>query len=215
MFGKDMMALLVDDSPRSLEAYGRLVRRHGFHPVTARTFENAAQLLESLNRPPEAILTDVILDGGRVGSELMALAIARFGNRSNVALMSAYSNVDLGTFGPSVIQKPGVSEIARFLIRAATIASLQYNPVLALPVTNLVEAHGLSAHEAKIVAFLAIGGLRRELAEAMGLSENTIKGHIRTLLRRFNADSVKDVVAKIQRAVHETTLSPPLGGGPR
>jgi two-component system NarL family response regulator len=50
-------------------------------------------------------------------------------------------------------------------------------------------AQGLSAREIEVLALVAAGAPNREIARELYITENTVKGHVRTLLRKLALDN--------------------------
>jgi DNA-binding CsgD family transcriptional regulator len=54
----------------------------------------------------------------------------------------------------------------------------------------------LSEREQEIVRLLAVGLTTREVAQALGLSSNTVKAHIQSAERKLDASSRSDVITR-------------------
>lgn len=198
------VAIIVDDNARYLTACSRLLRRRGFAPRLFRTFEDAVVGIEELTllSPPEVILIDLILDGGRSGLHLREQFTSAFENRSAIALMSAYPSSD-----HTVIPKSEPNELEQFLVRAAVLSATSFLCSISEPVTAFVYQYRLSPQEARIVAHLYVGVTRGSLSRKLGLSENTVKSQIRLLLSRFGLCAVDDLVAYLLAFTYERARS--------
>lgn len=91
--------------------------------------------------------------------------------------------------------KPFFSEnLAQFVQR--TLSGSQYGDreKLAVVVSEVTTEFKLSLREGQILAFAAEGIPRSRLADVMGISENTVKSQIRSLLEKLEKQALADVV---------------------
>jgi len=91
--------------------------------------------------------------------------------------------------------KPFFTEnLAQFVQR--TLSGSQYGDreKLAVVVSEVTTEFKLSLRESQILAFAAEGIPRSRLADVMGISENTVKSQIRSLLEKLEKQALADVV---------------------
>jgi DNA-binding NarL/FixJ family response regulator len=86
---------------------------------------------------------------------------------------------------------------ARFLERRLGAAS-QPSPELLPPPRAAVAVDGdpLTGRELEVLALLERGQTNRELAQALGIAEGTVKYHVKNILRKLRARSRADAVAR-------------------
>jgi DNA-binding NarL/FixJ family response regulator len=71
-------------------------------------------------------------------------------------------------------------------------------PLLARPAPS-AEAGPLTAREREVLELVASGLSNRAIGEALGVSEHTVKFHVRSLLDKLGADTRADAVARAAR----------------
>ena len=91
--------------------------------------------------------------------------------------------------------KPFFSEnLAQFVQR--TLSGSQYGDreKLAVVVNEVSSQYKLSLRESQILAFASEGIPRSRLSDVMGISENTVKSQVRSLLEKLEKQALADVV---------------------
>lgn len=91
--------------------------------------------------------------------------------------------------------KPFFSEnLSQFVQR--TLSGSQYGDreKLSVVVNQIATEHKLSLRESQILAFASEGIPRSRLADVMGISENTVKSQVRSLLEKLEKKALSDVV---------------------
>jgi DNA-binding NarL/FixJ family response regulator len=91
--------------------------------------------------------------------------------------------------------KPFFSEnLEKFVQR--TLSGVQYGDreKLSVIVAEATAEYKLSARESQILSFAAEGIPRSRLSEVMGISENTVKSQVRSLLEKLEKHALADVV---------------------
>lgn len=123
------LVLLVASEPARLEPLGVALRRRGYHVLTARDGDRAADLLGRCR--PDALLADVLLPG-RSGFQLARQAKEQFDGQVPVVLMSPLGGVHrdyaLALGVDRYLTPPPPPETA-----AAAIATLCPLPAVLLP----------------------------------------------------------------------------------
>lgn len=142
--------------------------------------------------PPTIILTtfddsDVVLDGIRAGARGFLLK-----DVSYPQLLAAIRAVAEG----ATVFQPAVTER---LLRAGH----------ALRVSTEPPREALTVREAEVVRLMAGGYSNREIAEALGTAEGTIKNHVSSILGKFG---VRDRTRAVLKALENGLLRPQ--GGP-
>lgn len=100
------------------------------------------------------------------------------------------------------VVKPFFSDnVARFVQRALARKTEPLSERLLAVVAQVALDHGLSQREQRILTSVVEGIPRRRLAEVLGVSENTVKSQVRTLLDKLGLTSLSDVVWWIRSAV--------------
>lgn len=159
----------------------RMPGRDGVAVLRALSADNAL--------PPTIILTtfddsDVVLDGIRAGARGFLLK-----DVSYPQLLAAIRAVAEG----ATVFQPAVTER---LLRAGS----------ALRFTTEPPREALTAREAEVVRLMAGGYSNREIAEALGTAEGTIKNHVSSILGKFG---VRDRTRAVLKALETGLLRTP------
>jgi DNA-binding NarL/FixJ family response regulator len=139
--------------------------------------------------PPTLILTtfddsDVVLDGIRAGARGFLLKDVSFQQ-----LLAAIRAVA----GGATVFQPAVTER---LLRAGG----------ALTLNTDAPREQLTAREAEVVRLMAGGYSNREIADALGTAEGTVKNHVSSILAKFG---VRDRTRAVLRALESGLLQTP------
>ncbi|MFO0676965.1 MAG: response regulator [Polyangiaceae bacterium] len=196
--------LIVDDEVRItnvlVRTCSRVVETHPFN-----SFEDAMNALGS-HDDWSGFIVDVSLGDGS-GLDLLATAINRF-PRSAAAIVSG-SNAPASInrafeMGATYLCKPfDAAALDTFLERVLAVGAASDDPIL-VEVKSIAAKHGLSPREAEIVAWMATGGERDTFIKRVGISEATMKTHVRNVLLKCGAVSLDGLVADILRNVVRT-----------
>ncbi len=187
--------LIVEDDP----ALGRSIQRGTrayFDVITKESVEAAFDLIEAGTEIAAAVVDIGLPDG--TGFEVVELL--RTNDRNMPVLILTGSN-DPATINRAhalrveFVCKPFFSEnLAQFVQR--TLSGSQYGDrqKLAGVIAEITETQKLSLRESQILAFAAEGIPRSRLADVMGVSENTVKSQVRSLLEKVEKQALSDVV---------------------
>lgn len=160
------------------------IRMPGKNGIEALRTLSAANAL-----PPTIILTtfddsDVVLDGIRAGARGFLLK-----DVSYPQLLAAIRAVAEG----ATVFQPAVTER---LLRAGNALRLSPEP----------PREALTAREAEVVRLMAGGYSNREIAQALGTAEGTIKNHVSSILSKFG---VRDRTRAVLKALENGLLRTP------
>lgn len=187
--------LIVEDDP----ALGRSIQRGTrayFDVIMKDSVEAAFEMIET-GEPIAAAVVDIGLPDG-TGFEVVELL--RKHDRNMPVLILTGSN-DPATINRAhalrveFVCKPFFSEnLAQFVQR--TLSGSQYGDrqKLAGVIAEITDNHKLSLRESQILAFAAEGIPRSRLADVMGVSENTVKSQVRSLLDKVEKQALSDAV---------------------
>ncbi len=200
--------LLVDDE----ESTGRLARRHfpGWTVVQAFTLAEASAHLETAHdlrlvlldlNLADTVYVEPLLDNPFQGSFDLARRIRRTHPTLPVVIFSAHVNGAIVNAahlaGAALISKQDAAENLDLLHRRLdqTHPSGGRDPIPYL--AWLREHRGMTPRESEVAA-LAVQGITSyaELGERLGISPNTVKRHVTSLLDRSGADSLFDFILR-------------------
>jgi DNA-binding NarL/FixJ family response regulator len=147
--------------------------------------------------PPTLILTtfddsDVVLDGIRAGARGFLL--------KDVSYQQLLAAIRAVAGGATVFQ-PAVTER---LLRAGSAVSFDAD----------APREELTTREAEVVRLMAGGYSNREIAEALGTAEGTIKNHVSSILAKFGVrDRTRAVLKALESGLLQTPDQPRARGG--
>ena len=146
--------------------------------------------------PPTLILTtfddsEVVLDGIRAGARGFLLKDVSFQQ-----LLAAIRAVA----GGATVFQPAVTER---LLRAGGVLSFDAD----------AQREELTAREAEVVRLMAGGYSNREIADALGTAEGTIKNHVSSILAKFGVrDRTRAVLKALESGLLQTPAQPRARG---
>jgi len=200
--------MVVDDNPRVLRSVERLLQRGGFCSRSFQTYGAAADAIRDFKSPPVLSMIDLVLDHGRLGTELAAEIRTRFGHSPIIAILSGYQVDNEATSNADTyLEKPLGLRATSDLLMRAVLAHVRLHPALNSSVLELATIHGLSPQEAKILGSLVSGTSRAKLASVIGLSPNTVKSQIRQILSKTGSASLSDVLSNVLDVTHRHSTS--------
>ncbi len=188
--------LIVEDDP----ALGRSIQRNTrpyFEIIATDSIEGAVEAIEHGGAELAAAVVDIGLPDG-TGFDVVELL--RRHDRNLPVLILTGSN-DPATINRAhalrveFVCKPFFSEnLAQFVQR--TLSGSQYGDRAQLKtvVDAITTEFKLSHRESQILAFAAEGIPRNRLSDVMGVSENTVKSQVRSLLDKVEKSALSEVV---------------------
>jgi DNA-binding NarL/FixJ family response regulator len=190
--------LLVDDDELVTKALARhlsLIRPC----VTATTCASAREKLAEHRRPFSGFVFDLRLPDGN-GLELLrearkyapdVPALILTGEFDRAVVNEAYR---LG--GVCLLKPAGRGELARFT-NEAVAAELGIDAVIRARIAQIATDYQVTAPEMEILIAKIAGLSAEELMEKRGITRNTYKTQVRTLLSRLGVDSLEDARRKV------------------
>lgn len=189
--------VLVDDHPMVTE-----ILRFGF--ALDERFEvcavagspGEAENLIAGDAPFDVLITDVSMGGMPVGLELARAAKARRPD-AKVVVLSAFSDA-------WVVREALEGGVDAYLLKTAALGEIKagIDAVLAGEVVLDPSIHlrsgatGLTGRQLEILDLLAQGLSRQAMAEALHISENTLKSHVRAIFAKLGARTALEAVAR-------------------
>lgn len=131
-------------------------------------------------------------------------AIARLrGVDPDVQLLALSARLDRGRAAESafteVLTKPANRPALIAFARRALVRGWSGSDVIADYVDALARTRGLTPRELQLLAYELGGESRRSTLRRLGVTVNTLKTHVRTLLRKCRARSLGQLAATVQR----------------
>jgi DNA-binding NarL/FixJ family response regulator len=177
--------LIVEDDPALGRSLQRGTRAY-FDVIMKDSVEAAIDLIEKGEELAAAVV-DIGLPDGTSDRNLPVLILTGSNDPSTINRAHALR--------VEFVCKPFFSEnLAQFVQR--TLSGSQYGDrqKLAGVISEVTDGYKLSLRESQILAFAAEGIPRSRLADVMGVSENTVKSQVRSLLDKVEKQALSDAV---------------------
>lgn len=195
--------LIVDGEPHIARALRSAVEALGSHATRVGSMRDARRLL--LGEPFTALIVEALLPDGS-GLELVRVLRERQ-IRMPVLLISGSLDPNIANrahlLRAACVFKPDiVANVSAFVERAiATSADVGQRTVAAA--REVSASCGLTGREHEILELIALGVPREQLAIELGVSENTLKTHVRRVLKKCNETRIESLA----RAVLDEVVS--------
>ena len=204
---KDLRVLVVDDHALMRDAVRAIIdAAEGLE--LAGEAETAAQALKLADRlRPDVVLLDLVLPDAEA---LSCLEELRRRHASTVVVV--FSGLD----DPDIIAGALARGASAFVLKRTAPADLAAAIRQAAEPTVFQGTHSalvgageaaLTAKELEVLRHLALGRSNREIAEALWISDQTVKFHLRNVYRKLGASTRTEAV----RIAHEKALVPVSG----
>ena len=201
---KDLRVLVVDDHALMRDAVRAII--DGAEGLElAGEAETAAQALRMADRlRPDVVLLDVVLPDAEGLSCLESLR-----QRHASAVVVVFSGLD----DPDIIAGALARGASAFVLKRTAPADLAAairqaaEPTVFQGTPSALAGAGqaaLTAKELEVLAQLALARSNREIADALWISDQTVKFHLRNLYRKLGASTRTEAV----RIAHEKALVP-------
>jgi len=187
--------LIVEDDPSLGRSLHRGTRTW-FEPVLAHSVKQALEIIEAGLDVAGAVVDIGLPDG--TGFDVVAALRSR---HDEVPVLILTGSNDPATINRAhalraeFVCKPFFAEnLAQFVQRALSMRPPATQDRLSTTISAIARDCHLSARETQILSLAVEGIPRSHIAEALGVSENTIKTQIRSLLDKIGQDALSDAV---------------------
>ena len=216
-----MQVLLIDDHTLFRLGLKGLLERSGIEVAAASTGENGLRLAQELQ--PDVILLDMRMPN-MDGLEVLK-ALREQGVTSPITMLTTSTDENdlvrtlrngaqgylLKDMDPkdlvAALQKIKDGETVVAPQLADTLArALQKKPAVSNPITPLSE---LTPREREIICHLAEGQSNKAIARDLGISDGTVKLHVKAILRKLNVRSrVEAAVIAVEQGLGRKKIEP-------
>lgn len=191
---------LVDDEPGMLKALTRLLEAEGF---TVRAFTSAKTFLESYHA--EA-LGCVVLDVAM--PELDGLELQQRLTQSGVLLpivfLTGHGDIPMSVRAVKAgaldfLTKPVKDADLLRAVRAALQRAAEQRELIRETALLRQRYSGLTPREREVMAHVVAGELNKQVADALGIGEHTVKVHRSRIMEKMGVPSLADLVRAAER----------------
>ncbi len=156
---------------------------------------------------PDVIVQDLLLPGGIDGIETTRRVIARTPAARVVALTASTDEARmmgvLRAGATGYVRKDADAEILLAAVRAVAAGRTFIDPSLGRQLLRTDSAHEeLTPREAEVLRQVALGRTNKEIANGLGVSEETVKTHVGHLLGKLQVENrAQAIVQALKRGV--------------
>lgn len=206
--------LIVEDEPTLARTLARTFGRHRSVEVV-HSMAAAREMLDG-GRDWTGVVLDLILPDG-YGLDLLA-DIRKEQGALPVLVLTGELNRDVvnkvQTLRGEYVCKPASAENLNPFIQRALAQESVDDAAIGQRIEHLARQLRLTRRETELLTLSVDGLSRKQLAEALGVAENTVKAQIRSLLKKSGARSLATLAQKvIKGAVRESSPPPPPSNG--
>lgn len=195
--------LVVDDEAQVRETVRALLQRAGFFVATAEDGEQAIGM--SKRRDFDAIVLDLRMPGMSGMDVLRALKQCHY--PSEIIILTGYgtvsSAVDALKLGAlDYLIKPGaIHELPQKAQQAVELRRRKQMGMIGGAIQHLASVHHLTPKQAEVCRNLIAGRSNAEIAQEMGITEHTVKTHLKHVFERLDVESRTELAAKVLEAI--------------
>jgi FixJ family two-component response regulator len=201
----DGTVFLVDDEPGMLKALTRLLAAEGF---TVRAFDSAKDFLASYHSEmPSCLVLDVAmpeLNGlelqQRLSSNGVLLPIVFLTGRGDIPMSVQAMKAGAQDF----LTKPVNDTDLLRAVRAALLRAAEQRDLIVEAALFGQRYSSLTPREREVMAHVLTGALNKQVADAMGIGEHTVKVHRSRVMQKMRVGSLADLVRAAERLDLET-----------
>ena len=209
-----MRILLADDHALFRDGVASLLSSWG-HEVVGQASDGSSAVELAIRLRPDLVLMDVAMPGG--GGTAATHRIATAAPEVSIVMLTASEDVDdlfaaIKAGARGYLLKNLESVELRGMLEAVARGEAAITPAiagrilseLARPEAPVVEApppgpDRLTERELGVLRLVVAGLRNKEMAAELGISENTVKFHLRNILDKLHAQSRAEVVARAVR----------------
>ena len=200
MTNESPVIYIVDDDPSMRKFLRRLVSLSG---LQSETFTSAEEFLHSVHPDtPGCLLLDVMMPG-LSGLDLQR-ELSRAGLHMPIIFITGHGDIPMSV---QAMKAGAVSFLTKPLQNQELLDAIQEAANLARAARNRQqELSSLRQHyelltprERQVFALVTTGGLNRQIAEELGISERTVKAHRKQVVKKMAAHSVAELVRIAER----------------
>ncbi|MEZ4286596.1 MAG: response regulator transcription factor [Polyangiales bacterium] len=204
--------LIVEDEPTLARTLARTFGRHTEVEVVHDMAAARAKLHERSDWT--GVVLDLVLPDG-YGLDLLA-DIRKEQGALPVLVLTGELNRDVvnrvQTLRGEYVCKPASADNLNPFIQRALAQERVDDEAIGQRIEHLARQLKLTRRETELLTLSVDGLSRRELAESLGVAENTVKAQIRSLLKKSGARSLATLAQKvIKGAAHDSMPPPPPG----
>ncbi len=205
--------LIVEDDPVYAE---RIIAPHFRHEWDVQLAHNVPQGLSAIKSAIDLRLAIVDLDipggaedvqvSGGAGFEVMAEIQNQF-PAARIVILTGYLTPKLvnkaQSLGAEFVSKGDCSANLRGIARTLRESETTADPVIRVA-REIAETHKLTQKQTEVLVLAASDYSREEIVSKLGIVDETLKSHVRVILRRTQYERLQALLASIRRRAQES-----------
>lgn len=197
--------LVVDDHPILREGIAAVIANHDDIVIVGEAGDGADAVAQFRGHRPDVTLMDLQLPQ-MSGLEAMVAIRRDFPDARIVILTTYQGDVQaaraLEAGAAAYLLKTALRKDLIETIRAVHAGRRRIPADVAVSIAEHHAADSLSARELEVLRLVAAGNANRRVAERLSISEETVKGHVRSILGKLDAsDRTQAVTIALKRGI--------------
>ena len=196
---KIIRVLIADDHPVVREGLATILKSQKDMKIVAEATdgEETCQLYNKLS--PDVLILDLRMpkkDGLQVVTELMG----RSGPKPRIIVMTTYESEEdvrraLRAGAKGYLVKGADPKQIREAVRIVAAGQALLPPEIASKLAESLAHPELSQRELQVLLYMAHGRSNKEIGQVLYISENTVKGHVKSILTKLDAIGRTEAIA--------------------
>ena len=189
--GRTLGVLVAEDEPLVRDLAVSVLEGGGFAVRAAANGQDALELFERHAEAIDVVVTDMVMP--EMGGRDLADRVLERRPETPIVYMSGYTDEaplaepEDGS-APTFLQKPFSAEALVSTVRAATHPRSVVAP-------EPEGAVSLTPRERQVLSLVATGGTNEKVAQALGISTETVQSHVRNAMGKLGAETRTEAVA--------------------
>lgn len=152
------------------------------------------ELLDHLSAwRPHVVIQDLLMPGGIDGVETTRRVLAREPSVRVLALTASFDEARmmgvLRAGATGYVRKDADPEVLLVAVRAVAAGRTFIDPAIGRQLERAAEHEELTPRESDVLRHLAVGASNRTIANALGVSDETVKTHVANLLAKLQVEN--------------------------
>jgi DNA-binding NarL/FixJ family response regulator len=205
---QEMISVMIaDDHPLLRSGIAAVLSANPKFSVVAEACDGAIAIEQYKRFLPDITLMDLQMPG--LNGIEATTAIRRINPKARIIILTTYSGdiqvsrgLKAGASG-YILKSLARTELSNYIV-SVHAGERSLSPQLLSPLRNNLQLDSLSKRETEVLRFVADGNSNQGVGQLLGVSENTVKAHIKSILQKLDAqDRTHAVMIALRRGYWE------------